>query len=270
MSYPVYFVNAFAENFYKGNQAGVVLVDEFPHDSSMQSLAKEFGFSETTFVKRMGFGKYHIRWFTPETEVKLCGHATLAAAKALFHDVIPHEKLILFQSLSGDLLARRLGEDIQLDFPIDEPVKFDSDKRIVAALSQANVEEVLYASNTKNLIVVYKDADTILSLKPDFDELNKLKSENIFGIIITASFTGNYDYICRYFAPWEGICEDPVTGSAQTSLAPYWSKRLSKEVLNGFQASSRGGDFTVQITTNRVLISGKAYIYLKGELKRGY
>jgi len=270
MSYPVYMVNAFTEHFYKGNQAAVVVVDDFPVDASMQSLAKEFGFSETAFVKRLGFGKYAIRWFTPENEVNLCGHATLASAKVLFHEVIPHEKLILFQSLSGDLLARRQGEDIQLDFPIDEPVKIEADNRIVKALSQWNAEEILYSSQTKNLIVVYNEADTVISLKPDFTELDKLKSVTIHGIIVTAAFAGNYDYICRYFAPWEGINEDPVTGSAQICLAPYWCKKLNKTELSGFQASARGGDFKVAVDGNRILISGKAFIYLKGELKRGF
>jgi PhzF family phenazine biosynthesis protein len=270
MSYPVYWVNAFTEQFFKGNQAAVVMVEEFPADSSMQALAKEFGFSETAFVKRLGFGKYGIRWFTPETEVNLCGHATLAAAKALFHEVIPHEKLILFQSLSGDLLARRQGEDIQLDFPIDEPVKIEADNRMLKAVSQSNAEEILYAAKTKNLVVVYKDADTVLAMKPDFPDLEKLKSESILGIIATAAFTGNYDYICRYFAPWEGINEDPVTGSAQTCLAPYWCNKLGKTELAGFQASQRGGDFKVALDGNRVLISGRAFIYLKGELKRGF
>lgn len=270
MSYPVYMVNAFTEHFYKGNQAAVVIVDEFPADGSMLSLAKEFGFSETAFVKRLGFGKYAIRWFTPENEVNLCGHATLATAKVLFHEVIPHEKLILFQSLSGDLLARRQGEEIQLDFPIDEPVKIEADNRIVKALSQWNAEEILYSALARNLIVVYNEADTVISLKPDFIELDKLKSETIHGIIVTAAFTGNYDYICRYFAPWEGINEDPVTGSAQTCLAPYWCKKLNKTELAGFQASARGGDFKVAVDGNRILISGKAFIYLKGELKRGF
>jgi PhzF family phenazine biosynthesis protein len=270
MAYPVYFVNAFAEDFYKGNQAAVMVVEEFPEDASMQALAKEFMFSETAFVKRLGFGKYSIRWFTPETEVNLCGHATLASAKALFHDVIPNEKLILFNSRSGDLLARRLEDNIQLDFPIDEPVRIEVDTRIIKSLSQANAEEVLYAPNTRNLMIIYKDAETVTSLKPDFTELAKLKSDNVFGIIITANGNEPYDYVCRYFAPWEGINEDPVTGSAQTCLAPYWSRKLGKAKLSGYQASERGGEFTVEVKDNRVLIFGQAFIYLKGEIKRGF
>ena len=270
MSYQVYFVNAFADSYYRGNQAGVVIVEEFPEDEFMLGIAKEFGYSETAFVKRMGFGKYHIRWFTPETEVNLCGHGTLAAAKVLFHEIIPNEKLVLFQSRSGDLLARRLGDFIQLDFPSDEPVSIEVDNRILKAFSQTNAEEILFSSNTRNMIVVYKDVETILSLKPDFRQLSQLRSDNIFGIIVTATGTGGYDYTCRYFAPWEGINEDPVTGSAQTCLAPYWSKKLGKSELKGYQASSRGGEFIVEMAENRVLISGKAFIYLKGEIKRGF
>jgi PhzF family phenazine biosynthesis protein len=144
------------------------------------------------------------------------------------------------------------------------------DNRIVKALSQANAEEVLYAAKSRNLIIIYKDADTVTSLKPDFRELAKLKSDKIHGIIISSGSNDKYDYVCRFFAPWEGINEDPVTGSAQTSLAPYWSMKLGKHVLNGFQASSRGGDFTVEVEEERVLISGKAFIYLKGEVKRGF
>lgn len=270
MSYPVYIVNAFTDQYYKGNQAAVVVMDEFASDSSLLSLAKEFGFSETAFVKRLGFGKYSIRWFTPETEVKLCGHATLAAAKALFHDMIPHEKLILFQSQSGDLLARRNAEEIKLDFPVDPPVSIEADNRILTALSESNAEEILYAPYNRNLIVVYKDAETVVSLKPDFAGLYKLKSDKIFGIAVTAAFTGNYDYVCRYFAPWEGINEDPVTGSAQTSLAPYWCRRLGKLILAGFQASTRSGEFGIELSESRVMIAGKALIYMKGEIKRGF
>jgi len=270
MSYPVYMVNAFSEHYYKGNKAAVVMVDDFPADSAMQSLAKEFAFSETAFVKRLGFGKYAIRWFTPKLEVNLCGHATLASAKALFHDVIPLEKLVLFQSHSGDLLARKDGEYVQLDFPLDDPDVIEADNRILKSLSQSNAEEILYSPKTKNLIVVYKDADTVISLKPDFNELFNLKTDTITGIIVTSSVKGNYDYICRYFAPWDGVNEDPVTGSAQTCLAPYWCRKMNKIKLKGFQASSRGGAFKIELAENRVLISGKAFIYLKGEIKRGF
>jgi len=270
MSYPVYFVNAFTEEYYKGNTAAVVIMEEFEQDSSLQALAREFGFSETAFVKRLGFGRYHLRWFTPETEVNLCGHATLATAKVLFTDIIPHDRLIIFQTRSGELLAKREKDVIHLDFPVDNPQKIETDNKMLKAISKANAVEVLYAAKTKNLVVVYQDAETVRSLKPDFSGLEQLQSEAIFGIAVTAQGEGIFDYICRYFAPWEGILEDPVTGSAQTCLAPYWCEKLLKLELKGYQASERGGFFDIKLIDDRVQISGKSFIYLKGELKRGF
>jgi PhzF family phenazine biosynthesis protein len=270
MSFPVYHVNAFSEHFFTGNQAAVILVDEFLPDNSLQALAKEIGFSETVYVKRLGFGKYAIRWFTPEVEVNLCGHGTLAAAKVLFLDVIPTEKKIIFVSRSGELIATRMADLITLDFPADDPVVVSGEDAILDALSKYKAEVVLYAPVTKYLIVVYQDTDMVRQLKPDFTMLKKCVSEHVYGVTITAIGHDHYDYVCRHFAPWEGINEDPVTGSAQTSLAIYWQRRFNKAVLQGFQASQRSGEFTCEVIADRVLISGKAFIYLKGEIKRGF
>lgn len=270
MGYPIYFVNAFTEEFYRGNPAAVVMLPEFVSDASMQALATDIGFSETAFVVHLGFGKYGIRWFTPETEVDLCGHATLAASKALFSDVIPMQKSIVFVSRSGELIATRNADVIQLDFPMDDPEVIDTDGSILKSLSKVKAEGVLYAKQTKNLIVVYHNADTVVELKPNYTKLAANKSELVFGIIATAAGDGDRDYVCRYFCPWEGINEDPVTGSAQVSLAPLWSKRTGKTILKGYQSSSRGGEFTVETDGNRVKISGHALIYLQGEIKRGF
>lgn len=270
MPYPVYWVNAFTEQLFHGNPAAVVIVDDFPQEAFMQKIAHEFNLSETAFVKRLGFGKYAIRWFTPETEVYLCGHATLGAAKAMFHDLIPQEKLILFQSKAGELVASRQGDEISLDFPLDAPYKIEADDALLKNFGEAKAEEILYAPKTKNLMVVYSDAITVQALKPDFGKLALFRTDKISGIAVTAKSAGKYDYICRYFAPWEGINEDPVTGSAQTFLAPYWCARLGKKELTGSQVSARGGEFKVSVTEERVLISGKAIIFLKGELKRGF
>lgn len=270
MGYPIYFVNAFTEEWYKGNTAAVVIMDEFAEDASLQALAKENGFSETAFVKPNGFGKYALRWFTPETEVDLCGHATLASAKVLFSDVIPMQKKITFSTRSGDLIATRKADTIWLDLPKDDPTFIEAESNILKSLSKVKAECVLYARLTKNLIVVYQDAETVKAIKPDFAKLAANKSDLVFGIIATALGHDDYDYVCRFFAPWEGINEDPVTGSAQVSLAPFWSKRMNKNILKGFQASQRGGEFTVEVKENRVLIGGKALIYLKGEIKRGF
>lgn len=266
---PVFFVNAFAEGFYRGNTAAVVLVDEYPADARMLDLAREFGFSETAFVQALERGGYRIRWFTPEVEVSLCGHATLASAAALFASGAVRGELISFQSLSGPLSARGVGTSIELDFPADLPVPHSPDPRVLRALGAEAPVETLSARGTRNLVVVYAAAGTVRDLQPDFAALAAKKDLPYFGIAITAPGT-EQDYVCRYFAPWEGINEDPVTGSAQTFLAPYWAGKLGKSVLSGFQASARGGSFAVEVRENRVLIRGQAFIYVRGELAPGW
>ncbi|MDP2172864.1 MAG: PhzF family phenazine biosynthesis protein [Candidatus Cloacimonadaceae bacterium] len=264
MKDPVYFVNAFSENYYTGNTAAVVLVEEYPSDGEMLALAAEFGFSETAFLQRIGAGEYQIRWFTPEVEVSLCGHATLASAKSLFAFREKDADLLTFQSLSGRLTARRKEGLIELDFPLETSVQHTVDAALLQALSPLCPMEILSAGASRNLILVYPDAQNILDMRPDFEALAAMKDLPYFGIAVTSS--GYFDYVCRYFAPWEGINEDPVTGSAQTYLAPYWSAKLNKTILKGYQASRRGGDFEVEVLNSRVLIRGKAFIYLSGDI----
>ncbi|HNT51925.1 MAG TPA: PhzF family phenazine biosynthesis protein [Candidatus Syntrophosphaera sp.] len=266
---PVYFVNAFAGGWYRGNTAAVVLLEEYPPDAALLALAREFGFSETAFLRRMAQGEYRIRWFTPEVEVPLCGHATLASAAALFELQAGKGGLILFQSLSGPLSAKRMGESIELDFPSDPPQAHAADPAVLQALSQTTPRDTLFASGTRNLVVVYADPRPVLQMQPDFGALAAFSGLPYFGIAVTAPGV-EQDYICRYFAPWEGINEDPVTGSAQTCLAPYWSERLDKPILRGFQASARGGAFEAEVAGSRVLISGRAFIYLRGEVAPGW
>ena len=268
-SLPVFFVNAFAEGFYRGNTAAVVLLPEYPPDAALLALAKEFGFSETAFVQALEPGEFRIRWFTPEVEVPLCGHATLASAAALFASGAVPGELISFQSLSGPLSARRVGTQIELDFPADLPVPHSPDPEVLRALGAEAPAEALAARGTRNLVAVCAAASTVLELRPDFAALAAMQHLPYFGIAVTAPGT-DQDYVCRYFAPWEGINEDPVTGSAQTFLAPYWAGRLGKSVLSGFQASARCGSFTVDVVENRVLIRGQAFIYVRGELTSGW
>ncbi len=265
----VCFVNAFTTELNKGNQAAVVLVDKYPSPEKMLILAKEFGFSETAFIQRISVDNFNIRWLTPQTEVNLCGHATLASAKVIFEEIVRDLKRIVFHSKSGELIVTKDADYLILDFPIDVPSPIKPDNSILKALSKYNASEVLFAPKTKNLIFVYQKEEIVRNLAPDFEILAELKSEYIFGIITTSSAKGQYDYICRYFAPWEGINEDPVTGSAQVSLAPYWTEKLNKEVLNGYQASERSGEFSVKVVNDRVLISGNAVLYLSGKLLRG-
>lgn len=268
MHYPVYFVNAFADRYYQGNTAAVVLLEDYPPEAKMLALAKEFAFSETAFLRQLSSSEYQIRWFTPEVEVPLCGHATLASAKALFSSREAAADQIRFQSLSGELIASRFAERIELDFPAEPSVAHALDPEVLQAIGSVPPEEVLSARASRNLILVYARPELITALEPDFPRLAAFQDLPYFGIAVTAPAPEGY--ICRYFAPWEGINEDPVTGSAQTYLAPYWAQRLGQNLLQGYQASKRGGAFEVEVLPERVLIRGRAFIYLSGELAPGW
>jgi PhzF family phenazine biosynthesis protein len=262
----VFFVNAFTDAWHKGNTAAVVILDEYPDPSQMLALASEFGFSETAFLKQLGPARYHIRWFTPEVEVPLCGHATLASAKALLSS--GESGRIIFESLSGELAATPKGELIELDFPAEMTQPCEVEAALLRALGPDDPLEALSARASRNLILVYADQRQVMNLKPDFAHLAGFSHLPWLGIAVTAPSPEGY--ICRYFAPREGINEDPVTGSAQTYLAPYWSARLGLKVLQGFQASARGGTFEVELAEERTLIRGRAFLWLSGEIASGW
>ncbi len=262
----VYFVNAFSSEYFHGNTAAVLLLPDFPAAASMQALAKEFGFSETVFLKHLGANRYHIRWFTPEVEVALCGHGSLAAAKVLFEHYATEAHSLEFASLSGILGAEKRDSSIWLNFPVDEPKPYIANPEIISAVSPITPLEILRSSANKNLVLIYDNPQQISGLKPDFPALLPLATEDLHGIAVSAIGHSPQDYICRYFAPWEGINEDPVTGSAQTCLAPYWAKILGKKELIAFQASERGGLFQLLLNNDRLLIGGEAFIYMRGEL----
>lgn len=269
-TYPVFFVNAFANSHYAGNTAAVVIVDQFPAAPAMQAMAAEFGFSETVYVLPMQDGGFHIRWFTPEVEVKLCGHGTMAASAALWEHIPSLGDSIRYVSLSGQLTAIRNGDVIRIDLPLDPPVPRAIPILIANALSAVQPASAYFAAATKNLMLVYDDPAVVYHMQPDFAALAKLKDQEFFGIAVTAAENGDLDYVCRYFAPWEGINEDPVTGSAQTFIAPYWCEVMGKSTLNGYQASRRGGLYSVECSDGRVLIESHAFIYLKGVLAKGF
>ena len=269
MNYPMYLVDAFAQKIGAGNTAAVVLLDKFPDAKLMQGLARELNFSETAFLRPQETGIYQIRWFTPEVEVALCGHATLASAQVLFSHYAQDREVLIFHSLSGDLVCRKRGDTIELDFPVDEPQDSTVPEAVIQALGEVKPVEVKYARATRNLILVYADKKDVLEMQPDFTVLRKLEKGAWFGLAVTAASQGEEDYVCRYFAPWEGINEDPVTGSAQTFLAAYWSAKLEKSILHGYQASSREGRFEVELDPPRVLIRGRALIYMTGSVDLG-
>jgi PhzF family phenazine biosynthesis protein len=252
----LYQVDAFTGQVFKGNPAGVcILTPEKMKDSVLlQNIAMEMNLSETAFLARQG-NEYHLRWFTPEMEVELCGHATLSSAHVLFETGLEKAgAAILFNTLSGQLAARQRGDEIELDFPAYPVEKTVNQPKINAALG---IAPVFTGKSNNNYLLEIADAAVLKSLNPDF---TKLKILGKTGFIATCkSDDPAYDFYSRFFAPAVGINEDPVTGSSHSSLAPFWSQKLGKTKLMCYQASKRSGILECELASNgRVLIRGKA------------
>ncbi len=257
MEISLYQIDAFASKLFEGNPAAVCPLDEWLPDEIMQSIALENNLSETAFFVPKGNG-YHIRWFTPASEVDLCGHATLASAYVLFNILGYKKDRIEFDSKSGILVVTKDNEQTVMDFPAQPPVLCDIPREIVGAFDVAPIE----CLKSEDYIVVFKHEIDIESANPDFGQLIKL---DLRGVIITAEST-SYDFIARFFAPKYGIPEDPVTGSAYTQLTPYWASKIGSKRFRVKQVSSRGGELTCEMVDDRVLISGKAIKYLEGKI----
>ncbi|MCR9296893.1 MAG: PhzF family phenazine biosynthesis protein [bacterium] len=257
-------VDAFTDQPFSGNQAAICLLDGPCSDAWMQALAREINYSETAFLLEREEG-FHLRWFTPAYEVDLCGHATLAAAHALWNEIGLAGASIHFETRSGILTAERLGPVIQLDFPATPPVASEENSTLMQALQ---VEPAFVGSTKFDAFVVVRSESQVREMKPDFALLSTLNKR---GIIVTAHAVGShapkpYDFISRFFAPSAGIDEDPVTGSAHCALAPYWSQEMNKTELIGYQASARGGFVEVELRNERVLLRGRAVTIVRGEL----
>lgn len=270
---PLFQVDAFTSAPFAGNPAAVCLVEEFPPPETMQKIAMEMNLSETAFVMPSNNGApdtgghFAIRWFTPTVEVPLCGHATLASSHILFHEVKTPRKEIFFDSASGPLSASVSEGGITLDFPINPPRPTDAPGEVLSAMGIEKAMDVQIAREALMLLVRIKDEDVLRTLSPDFAAMLRADRgrEKYEGVIVT-SLSKEHDFISRYFGPWEGLNEDPVTGSAHTVLAPYWSRIMDKDSFSAFQASARGGEMSLRIAADRVEITGKARIVLKGEL----
>lgn len=270
---PLFQVDAFTSVPFTGNPAAVCLLEQFPHPETMKKIAMEMNLSETAFVvptNGSGFDtadRFSIRWFTPTVEVPLCGHATLAASHILFHEVKTPRKEITFDSASGPLTAKVSGEGITLDFPINPPQPAISPVEVFAAMGIEEEMDVQIARQALMLLVRIKDEDTLRALSPDFAAMLRADrgAEKYEGVIVT-SLSKDHDFISRYFGPWEGLNEDPVTGSAHTVLAPYWSRIMGKDDFHAFQASSRGGEIDLHLSADRVEITGRARVVLRGDL----
>jgi len=254
----LYQIDAFATKPFEGNPAAVCPLNAWLHDEVMQSIAEENNLSETAFFVPKGNG-YYIRWFTPASEVDLCGHATLAAAYVLFNILGYNKDKIEFDSKSGMLAVANDNEFLILDFSAQPPVSCDIPEEIVKAFGIAPIE----CLRSKDYVVVFERELDIESANPDFGELKKL---DLRGVIITSK-SKKYDFVVRFFAPKYGINEDPVTGSAYTQLMPYWSERLGSTKLHAKQVSSRGGELFCELQENRVNIAGKAVKYLEGKIE---
>lgn len=262
MSASIYQVDAFTEKPFQGNPAAVVILEQPQPSRWMQLVAREMNLSETAFVCRES-QEYHLQWFTPEVEVELCGHATLSAAHVLWESGRePAEAPIHFFTLSGHLGAeRRYDGVIELDFPTAPYVPGDLPGEIISAMGI--VPESIFICGEKWLLE-YQNEREILELKPDFLKLKRFSGRGL--IATSVSDNPEVDFVSRYFAPWIGVNEDPVTGSAHCILGPYWGKKLGKTNMTAHQVSSRGGVLQVRLSGGRVFIGGRAVTVVKGEL----
>ncbi|HLB90459.1 MAG: isomerase [Acidobacteria bacterium 13_1_40CM_4_58_4] len=261
MSIPYYHVDSFTGELFAGNPAGVCILSAFLADNTMQKIAAENRQSETAFVVPRADGDFDLRWFTPEVEDDLCGHATLASAYVLGlrgHSVWP----IHFHTCSGVLTVARDQDSLEMDFPARPPQPCEPPVELLPALGV----ETAQVMRSRDYLVVVDRAEQVRALSPDIRALARLDI-GIGGTIVTAPGEGDVDYVSRFFAPAVGIDEDPVTGSINCTLAPYWAGRLGKRTLRAQQLSARGGNLRCEIAGDRVKIAGNARLYLQGTLE---
>jgi PhzF family phenazine biosynthesis protein len=257
MELPLYQIDAFTGQLFAGNPAAVCPLEAWLPDATMQAIATENNLSETAFIIHETTG-WRIRWFTPVTEVKLCGHATLASGWVYFHHLQPDATNVVFNSLSGPLSVTRDDEMLTLNFPMQRAEPVPTPGSLAAALG-AEPLEVLAADDW---LIRLDSEETVRNLQPDMSLLKRLERR---GLIVTA--TGkDCDFVSRFFAPKYGIEEDPVTGSAHTKLVPYWADKTGRQHFHARQLSARGGELFCELRGERVLISGHAVPYLHGTL----
>ena len=254
-------VDAFTAKPFTGNPAAVCLLEKEAEADWMQAVAAEMNLSETAFVAPLANG-FGLRWFTPATEVDLCGHATLASAQVLWETGrLAEDDTVNFHTRSGVLTAKRAGDWIELDFPATPAEPIEPPPGLSDLLG--SVPRFVGRSRF-DLLLELPDPEELRDLNPDFAGLSSLPVRGF--IVTTKSDVPEYDFLSRFFAPAAGINEDPVTGSAHCALAPFWGERLGKSEMTAFQASARGGVVKVRSAGDRVLLRGKAVTVLRGEL----
>lgn len=258
MQLKIYQIDAFAKKVFEGNPAAVCPLEKWLDDALMQKIALENNLSETAFFVKDG-EKFQIRWFTPISEVDMCGHATLASAFVLFELLNYPNHEIVFDSKSGELRVKKENDKFVMDFPTQEITACGIPHAIVEAF-EVNPKECYKSMDN---LLVFENEEDILNAKPDFE---KLKNIDARGVIITSK-SKEYDFVCRFFAPKVGINEDPVTGSALTQLVPYWSEVLNKNEFRAKQVSQRGGEVFCRLVGKRVEIAGYGVKYLEGVIE---
>ena len=251
----VYTVNAFTDGPNSGNPAAVCILEKEIPDRTKQEVASRADLSETAFLlKRKGL--FELRWFTPKMEIDLCGHATLASAHVLFTlGIIPDVEDAVFSTKSGILTARKKSDLIEMDFPSEDPWEVEVPENLLMAISSA---PLYVGKNRFDYIALYESEETVRSAIPELGHIRRLDSRGL--IITSVSSSHRYDFVSRFFAPNAGIEEDPVTGSAHCCLCPFWSRRLGKKELTGYQASERGGLVNTRLLEKRVFLSGEAIV----------
>lgn len=259
MKLTVYHVDAFAEKIFQGNPAAVIPLEEWPEDELMQKIAMENNLSETAFFVKTDEG-YHLRWFTPEYEIDLCGHATLASAYVIKNFLEPHLAKINFSTQKAGVLKASAADGFYtLDFPSRMPQTCTVPDKLLSSVGVSTVVEVL---RSRDYFIVLPDEEAVKNIEPDYTLMKELDT---VGVIVTAKGQ-SADAVSRCFYPGAGIPEDPVTGSAHCNIVPYWSDKLGKTKLFCKQLSPRGGDLQCELNSDRVLMSGKCVLYLVGEI----
>jgi PhzF family phenazine biosynthesis protein len=262
MRLPIFQLDAFASKLFGGNPAAVMPMESFLPDDVLQAIAAENNLSETAFLVKDG-ADYRLRWFTPGTEVPLCGHATLASAAVVLDRLEPGRDSVRFHTMSGVLSVKRASNGFVMDFPAKPPAPAEPSSDCSKVLGVMPLE---VWKNESFTLVLIEGADAVRTLTPNMDALAGLDPH---GVIVTAAGDWHYDFVSRFFAPNLGVPEDPVTGSAHCVLTPFWAARLGKRELRAFQASPRGGELNCRLVGDRVEIEGQCVFYMEGTVEVG-
>ncbi len=261
MNLSIYQIDAFASKLFKGNPAAVIPLTQWIDDAWMQSIAAENNLAETVFFVPLSNGDadYHIRWFTPEFEINLCGHATLASAYVIFNYLNFEKDTVVFSSQSGLLRVAKKDNLLEMDFPSWKPKPVTDAPEAIAEI--LGIKNIIGTYRHRDLLIEVATEAEVVAAAPDFTALKKTKEM----VILTAPGTSS-DFVSRFFAPDAAVDEDPVTGSAHSQLIPFWSEKLGRKKLFARQLSKRGGELWCEDVGNRVLIAGQCVFYMKGEI----